>query len=243
MSAVRRKSVYRVVFVRNARENKNPAQHLLTFLRISWTYSKARRVDGDTSAPADAKARIRSMRLTENSCMTTDGKALTRIFALSTLTGKVVYDQLVRPPTLITVYLTRISGITAAVLTRTLADVQTHLHMRITSTILLLHSLAYGVSCNDAAARMPFSTPIPLHPAGSECRTRKAYKSFVGLLIPGLTSTVLSLSPFPTSASAIENPNLAIPIPLRPYPPPPTRSHPPDPLSSVELHSEEAATL
>jgi RNA exonuclease 1 len=40
-------------------------------------------------------------------CQTTDGKALTRICVIDYGTGKVVYDQLVKPPSPITDYLTR----------------------------------------------------------------------------------------------------------------------------------------
>ena len=90
-----------------------------------------------------------------------DGKALTRVCVIDFDTGKVVYDQLVKPPSPITDYLTRyvdkfctsfllnhqfsFSGITAEALepiTTTLSDVQTHLRTLITpSTILLGHSL------------------------------------------------------------------------------------------------------
>jgi RNA exonuclease 1 len=66
-------------------------------------------------------------------------------------------------------------------------------------------------------------------------------QKLVVLLVPGLTSTVLSLPPLPTSAT--ENPNLPITIPLPPSPPLPTPSSPPDLPSSVDPRSEEAAAL
>ena len=66
-------------------------------------------------------------------------------------------------------------------------------------------------------------------------------QKLVVLLVPGLTSTVLSLPPLPTSAT--ENPNLPITIPLPPSPPPPTPSSPPDLPPSVDPRSEEAAAL
>ncbi len=40
-------------------------------------------------------------------CMTQDGKALTHICVIDFQTGKVLYDQLVKPPSPITDYLTR----------------------------------------------------------------------------------------------------------------------------------------
>jgi len=80
-----------------------------------------------------------------------DGKALTWVCIIDFETGKVVYDQLVKPPSPITDYLTRyvnrlymsfplnhqssFSGITAEALepiTTNLADVQAHLQTIIT---------------------------------------------------------------------------------------------------------------
>jgi RNA exonuclease 1 len=69
----------------------------------------------------------------------------------------------------------------------------------------------------------------------------QSIQKLVVLLVPGLTSTVLSLPPLPTSAT--KNPNLPIPIPLPSDTPPPTASEPPDLPSSVDPHSEEAAAL
>ncbi len=61
------------------------------------------------------------------------------------------------------------------------------------------------------------------------------------VLVPGLTSTVLSLPPLPTSAT--ENPNLYIAIPLPSSPPSPVPSSPPDLPSSIDPRLEEAAAL
>lgn len=58
------------------------------------------------------------------------GKVLTWVSIINLDTGKVVYDPLVEPPSSISDYVTRFSGITAAgldLITPTLADVQTHL--------------------------------------------------------------------------------------------------------------------
>ncbi|KAI0293180.1 hypothetical protein B0F90DRAFT_1670908 [Multifurca ochricompacta] len=78
-------------------------------------------------------------------CLTEEGKALTRVCIIEFVTSKVVFDKLVKPPSPITDYLTRFSGITEAALedvTTTLADVQDYLRTLITpSTILLGHSL------------------------------------------------------------------------------------------------------
>ncbi len=66
-------------------------------------------------------------------------------------------------------------------------------------------------------------------------------QKLVVLLVPGLTSTVLSLPPLPTSAT--KNPDLpiAIPLPLGPLSPVP--SSPLDLPSSIDPCSEEAAAL
>jgi len=66
-------------------------------------------------------------------------------------------------------------------------------------------------------------------------------QKLIVLLVPGLTSTVLSLPPLPTSAT--ENPNLPIAIPLPSSPPSPVPSSPPDLPSSIDPRSEEAAAL
>ncbi|KAH9037515.1 hypothetical protein EDB85DRAFT_2072974 [Lactarius pseudohatsudake] len=78
-------------------------------------------------------------------------------------------------------------------------------------------------------------------PSWIRVQNTQSIQKLIVLLIPGLTSTVLSLPPLPTSAT--ENPNLPIPIPLLSDPPPPTPSKPPDLPSSVDSHSEEAAAL
>lgn len=63
-------------------------------------------------------------------CVTEDGKDLTHICVIDYYTGLVVYDQLVKPASPITDYLTRWSGITAEALvgvTTTHAQVQAHI--------------------------------------------------------------------------------------------------------------------
>jgi hypothetical protein len=63
----------------------------------------------------------------------------------------------------------------------------------------------------------------------------------VVLLVQGLTPTVLSLPPLPTSAT--KNRNLPIPVHLSSDPPPQTASELPDlPVSSTQ-HSEEAGAI
>jgi len=133
-------------------------------------------------------------------CQTTDGKALTRICIIDYGTGKVVYDQFVKPPSPITDYLTRyveeicpsfqlnhqysFSGITEEALqsiTTTLGDVQTYLGTIIApSTILLGHSLEsdlYALQlshprCIDTAILFHHPRGRPLKP-GLAWLTRK----------------------------------------------------------------------
>ncbi|KAN0141708.1 hypothetical protein V8E53_000170 [Lactarius tabidus] len=116
-------------------QKKSPTQYLLT----SEGWIETPQVSADAEGPPTVDAVDCEM------CMTTDGKALTHVCVINFDTGKVVYDQLVKPPSPITDYLTRFSGITAAGLdpvTTTLVDVQEHLRTLITpSTILLGHSL------------------------------------------------------------------------------------------------------
>ncbi|KAF9526559.1 ribonuclease H [Crepidotus variabilis] len=62
-------------------------------------------------------------------CITEDGKELTRVCVIDYTSGKVIYDQLVKPRKPILDYLTRWSGITAAQLdpvTTTFEEVQAH---------------------------------------------------------------------------------------------------------------------
>ncbi|KAI0286382.1 hypothetical protein BC826DRAFT_1049111, partial [Russula brevipes] len=77
-------------------------------------------------------------------------------------------------------------------------------------------------------------------PSWIRVQNPRSIQKLVVLLVPGLTSTVLSLPPLPTSAT--ENPNLPIAIPLPPDPPLPDSS-PTDPPSSVDPRSEEAVAL
>ncbi|KAI9508061.1 hypothetical protein F5148DRAFT_1284472 [Russula earlei] len=100
-------------------------------------------------------------------CLTTDGKALTRVCVIDFATSKVLYDQLVKPPSPITDYLTRFSGITAQALepiTTTLADVQAHLRTLITpSTILLGHSLESDLRALQLAHPWCIDTALLFH--------------------------------------------------------------------------------
>jgi RNA exonuclease 1 len=81
----------------------------------------------------------------------------------------------------------------------------------------------------------------PHCPERSPRQNPQTIQKLVVLLVPGLTSTVLSLPPLPTSAT--ENPNLPIAIPLPQDPLSPSPSAPPDLPSSVDERSEEAAAL
>ncbi|KAN0141710.1 hypothetical protein V8E53_000172 [Lactarius tabidus] len=113
-------------------------------------------------------------------CMTTNGKAPSRVCVFNFHTGGVVCDQLVKPPSSVTNYLTRFSGITAAALARTLADVQTHLcTLILPSTILLGRSLEsdtnavkFHLRCIDTALIFHHPRGRPLKP-GLARLTRK----------------------------------------------------------------------
>ncbi|KAN0141690.1 hypothetical protein V8E53_000152 [Lactarius tabidus] len=93
---------------------------------------------------------------------------------------RVVCDQLVKPPSSVTDYLTRFSGITAAALARTLADIQTHLRTLILpSTILVGRSLEsesnavkFHLRCIDTALIFHHPCGRPLKP-GLARLTRK----------------------------------------------------------------------
>ena len=64
-------------------------------------------------------------------------------------------------------------------------------------------------------------------------------QKLVVLLIPGLTSTILSLPPLPTSKSATSNPDIPIPIPHSLDP----AFDPSDLPTSIDPHLEEAMVL
>jgi RNA exonuclease 1 len=116
-------------------------------------------------------------------CLTQDGKALTRVCVIDYATAKVVYDQLVKPPSPITDYLTRFvhrlyfclllrpkrsfSGITPAALepiTTTLSEVQAYLRTIITpSTILLGHSLESDLRALQLAHPHCIDTALIFH--------------------------------------------------------------------------------
>ncbi|KAI0043270.1 ribonuclease H [Auriscalpium vulgare] len=80
-------------------------------------------------------------------CLSAEGKELARVCVIEYTSGKVEYDQLVKPPRPIVDYLTRFSGITAQALepvTTTLPAVQEHILSLLTASptpILLGHSL------------------------------------------------------------------------------------------------------
>ncbi|KAI0247771.1 hypothetical protein BJV78DRAFT_1285278 [Lactifluus subvellereus] len=78
-------------------------------------------------------------------------------------------------------------------------------------------------------------------PSWIRVQNPQSIQKIVVLLVPGLTSTVLSLPPLPTSAT--ENLNIPIAIPLLPDSPPPCLPAPPDLPSSVDPRSGEAGAL
>ncbi|EMD32735.1 hypothetical protein CERSUDRAFT_57931 [Gelatoporia subvermispora B] len=101
-------------------------------------------VSGSASQP-DGQAQV--LAIDCEMCLTEDGKELTRVCIIDYATGKVIYDQLVKPLKPIQDYLTRWSGITAEALasvTTTLQEVQTHVLSLLSCTptpVLLGHSL------------------------------------------------------------------------------------------------------
>ncbi|KAF8496216.1 hypothetical protein F5888DRAFT_1706478 [Russula emetica] len=153
----KRRLLERVAAERSAK--KDPTQYLLTVEQMvendypvpSYLADVFSKPDGWMETPeadpvVDFKPGTQSVYAIDcEMCLTEDGKALTRVCIIDFITNKVVKDQLVKPPSPITDYLTRFSGITAQALepiTTTLADVQAHLRTLITpSTILLGHSL------------------------------------------------------------------------------------------------------
>ncbi|KAH9988749.1 hypothetical protein BJV77DRAFT_1145224 [Russula vinacea] len=151
----RRRLRERIIAERSAK--KDPTQYLLTVEQMvendypvpSYLSDVFSMPDGWIETPeadADSKPGYQSVYAIDcEMCITADGKALTRVCVIDYATDKVAYDQFVKPPSPITDYLTRFSGITAEALesiTTTLADVQAHLRTLITpSTILVGHSL------------------------------------------------------------------------------------------------------
>jgi RNA exonuclease 1 len=113
---------------------------------LSDVFSKPEGWIETPKANADSKPGSQSVYAIDcEMCLTADGKALTRVCIVDYATNRAVYNQFVKPPSPITDYRTRFSGITAQDLesiTTSLADVQAHLRTIITpSTILLGHSL------------------------------------------------------------------------------------------------------
>ncbi|KAN0141735.1 hypothetical protein V8E53_000197 [Lactarius tabidus] len=97
------------------------------------------------------------------------------------------------------------------------------------------------VSINDARHLVLHIIADSPPPSWIRMQIMHNIQKLVVLLVPGLTSTVLSLPPLPTSAT--KNSNLPIPIPLPSDSPPPAVSDPPDLPSNVDPNSEEAAAL
>ncbi|KAH9055829.1 hypothetical protein EDB83DRAFT_2293073 [Lactarius deliciosus] len=159
-------------------QKKNPAQYILTTEQmvendypvpsyIADVFTKSEGWIETPQATADAEGSHQVYAVDCEMCITNDGKALTRICVIDFDSGKVVYDQLVKPPSPITDYLTRYSGITAAALdpvTTTLADVQTHLRTLINpSTILLGHSLESDLRALQLAHPHCIDTALLFH--------------------------------------------------------------------------------
>ncbi|KAI9434729.1 hypothetical protein H4582DRAFT_1881782 [Lactarius indigo] len=159
-------------------QKKDPAQYLLTVEQmvendypvpsyLADVFTKSEGWIETPQAAADADGSYKVYAVDCEMCMTNDGKALTRVCVIDFDSGEVVYDQLVKPPSPITDYLTRFSGITAAALdpvTTTLADVQTHLRTLIDpSTILLGHSLESDLRALQLAHPRCVDTAILFH--------------------------------------------------------------------------------
>ncbi|KAN0141687.1 hypothetical protein V8E53_000149 [Lactarius tabidus] len=176
-------------------QKKSPAQYLLTVAQMvendypvpAYLADVFQKSEGWIETPqvsADAEGPPTVYAVDCEMGMTADDKALTHVCVIDFDTGKVVYDQLVKPPSPITDYLTRFSGITAAALdpvTTTLVDVQAHLRTLITpSTILLGHSLESDLNalklsharCIDTALIFHHPRGRPLKP-GLAWLTRK----------------------------------------------------------------------
>ncbi|KAH9061888.1 hypothetical protein EDB87DRAFT_383981 [Lactarius vividus] len=159
-------------------QKKNPAQYILTTEQmvendypvpsyLADVFTKSEGWIETPQAATDAEGSHKVYAVDCEMCMTNDGKALTRVCVIDFDSGKVVYDQLVKPPSPITDYLTRYSGITAAALdpvTTTLADVQTHLCTLINpSTILLGHSLESDLRALQLAHPRCIDTALIFH--------------------------------------------------------------------------------
>ncbi|KAH9965648.1 hypothetical protein BJV74DRAFT_869879 [Russula compacta] len=158
---------------------KDPTQYLLTIEQMiendypvpSYLADVFEKPDGWIETPqaaADAESGAQTVYAIDcEMCLTNDGKALTRVCIIDYATNKVVYDHLVKPPSPITDYLTRFSGITAQALdpiTTTLTDVQAHLRTLITpSTILLGHSLESDLRALQLAHPRCIDTALLFH--------------------------------------------------------------------------------
>jgi hypothetical protein len=91
------------------------------------------------------------------------------------------------------------------------------------------HSPFPTAELDPSAVNLPHPLPCNFTHRSAE---HAIHIKVVVLLVPGLTPTVLSFPPLPTSAT--KNPNLPIPVHLSSDPPPQTASKPPDlPVSST----------
>ncbi|OCH88140.1 hypothetical protein OBBRIDRAFT_735036 [Obba rivulosa] len=143
-------------------QEKTPMQYVLTTEQmieneypmpsyLAETFEKppgwAETVVPEPVLPPSGGGEARILAIDCEMCLTEDGKELTRVCIIDYATGKVIYDQLVKPSKPIQDYLTRWSGITAEALesvNTTLEQVQSHVLSLLSSTptpVLLGHSL------------------------------------------------------------------------------------------------------
>ncbi|KAI0248416.1 hypothetical protein BJV78DRAFT_799137 [Lactifluus subvellereus] len=159
--------------------NKDPGQYLLTVEQMiendypipSYLADVFKNPDGWIETPQAATDVVSGSQTVYGidceMCLTQEGRALTRVCVIDFTTNKVIYDELVKPPSPITDYLTRFSGKTAAALqpiTTTLAEVQAHLGTVVTpSTILLGHSLESDLRALQLAHPHCIDTALIFH--------------------------------------------------------------------------------
>ncbi|KAF8905308.1 hypothetical protein CPB85DRAFT_1315585 [Mucidula mucida] len=141
----KRDAMTKIVLSAERQHRGGPSQYLLTLEQMiendypipSYMADVFQKPEGWLETPEEPKDMVRDPNQERKiyaidceMCITEDGKELTRISMIDFESGKVVYDQLVKPTKPITDYLTRWSGITAEALahvTTTLADVQQHI--------------------------------------------------------------------------------------------------------------------
>ncbi|KAN0141439.1 hypothetical protein V8E53_000684 [Lactarius tabidus] len=169
-------------------QKKSPAQYLLTVGQmvendypvpayIADIFQKSERWMETPQAPADAESphTVYAIDLHDHGRQGANARLRYRFD-----TRKVVYDQLVKPPSPITCYLTRLSGITAAALdpvTMTLADVGAHLRTLIApSTILLGHALESDLNALKLSHAHCIDTALIFHhPRGRPLKPELAW--------------------------------------------------------------------